>query len=67
MGGRGGGRRPQNTVQLVQKPTKVFQLKLKATLRDLKRRGFDLYERCKKETGRIFDEIHVMARKMKTE
>ena len=47
--------------------TKVFQLKLKATLRDLKRRGFDLYERCKKETGRIFDEIHVMARKMKTE
>ena len=64
MGGRRGGR-PQNTVQLVQKPTRVFQLKLKATLRDLKRRGFDLYERCKKETTKIFDEIHTMAQRMK--
>ena len=61
MGGRGRPGRPQNTVQLVQKPTRVFQLKLKVTLRDLKRRGFDLYERCKKESGRMLDEIHVMA------
>ena len=67
MGGRRGARPPQNTVQLVQKPSKVFQIKLKATLRDLKHRGFELYERCKKETTRIFDEVNIMARKMKIE
>ena len=36
-------------------------------LRKLKGQGFELYDRCKKETGRIFEEIHAMAIKLKQE
>ncbi len=53
--GRGGRammmrRRPMNKVLLVQKPTKDFRMKLEATFRDMKRKGFNVYAYAKMET-----------------
>lgn len=58
---------PQIYLSLCQKPTRAFQKKLDATLRDLKSRGFGLYVRCKQETNTIINEVKEMALNMKKE
>ena len=52
----------QTTIHLVQKPTKRHKMNIEATIRDLKRRGFDLYERSKEEIAVIFDEVRDITR-----
>lgn len=59
--------RPQNTIQLVQKPSKKFQEALKQKLRLMKRQGFELYQLSLRETAKTFDQIKVLSAKMKTE
>ena len=69
--GMGGGMRPRGPpriqVKLVQKPARAFQQKLEMTLRGLKKRGFQLYQRCKKESSDVIDELRVLTYAIKKE
>ena len=58
---------PRITVKLVQKPARAFQQKLDMTLRNLKKRGFRLYEKCKKDTNEIIDELRELTYAIKKE
>ena len=40
-----------------QKPTKAFMLKLENTIRDLKKKGFGLYARCRREMKDLMDDV----------
>ena len=42
-------------------------MKLEKTIRDLKKRGFVLYQRCKKETNEIIDELRELTYAIKKE
>ena len=52
---------------LAQKPTKAFMLKLENTIRDLKRKGFGLYYRCKREMRDLMEEVKKLMYKIKEE
>lgn len=58
---------PQVKVNLVQKPTKTQQTKMEATVRDLKRKGFNLYEKAKNETVVLVDNLKELQYSMKSE
>ena len=51
----------------MQKPTKKHKANIESTIRELKRRGFDLYERSKEEIAVIFDEVRDIARNLQQE
>ena len=57
----------QNTVHmnLVQKPARAYAAKQKATIRDLKRRGYELYYRAKLEADDNLKELSVKMYGMK--
>ena len=64
---RGGGGPKTIQLSLVQKPTRKFQKKLEFTLRNLKTRGFNLYQKAKKETEILLHEFREMMFVMKQE
>ena len=55
--GRGPQKLEQTFIHLVQKPTRQNDVKLKASIRDLKNRGYALYERSRRETNEIFNYV----------
>ena len=52
---------------LAQKPTKAFMLKLENTIRDLKRKGFGLYARCRREMRDLMEDVKKLMYKIKEE